>query len=103
MSDVSSEIETDLELVGSTAIEDQLQEEVPETIQFLKDAGMKVWVLTGDKVETAINVGISAKLIDSEMQQHLLDLTSMQEVFDKVNEILAAMSQGGKHALILTG
>jgi len=58
----------------------------------LKDAGMKVWVLTGDKVETAINVGISAKLIDSEMQQHLLDLTSMQEVFDKVNEILAAMS-----------
>jgi len=53
---------------------------------------MKVWVLTGDKVETAINVGISAKLIDSEMQQHLLDLTSMHEVFDKVNEILAAIS-----------
>ena len=57
-------IENDMELFGSTAIEDKLQEEVDLTIQFLKAAGIKVWVLTGDKVDTAINIGIAAGLID---------------------------------------
>ena len=46
-------IEVELELVGATAIEDKLQDEVADTIQFCKTAGIKVWVLTGDKVETA--------------------------------------------------
>jgi len=51
-------------LIGSTAIEDKLQDEVADTISFMKDAGIKVWVLTGDKVETAINIGVSAGLLD---------------------------------------
>ena len=50
---VDNTVETELELIGSTAIEDKLQDEVADTIQFLKTAGIKVWVLTGDKVETA--------------------------------------------------
>ena len=58
-------IETDLELIGATAIEDRLQDEVADTIRFIKNAGIKVWVLTGDKIETAINIGISAGLIDN--------------------------------------
>jgi P-type E1-E2 ATPase len=53
-----------MDLFGSTAIEDKLQEEVDLTIQFLKAAGIKIWVLTGDKVDTAINIGIAAGLID---------------------------------------
>lgn len=40
---------------------------IDETIRFLKDAGIKVWVLTGDKVETAINIGYSSGLLDNEM------------------------------------
>ena len=56
-----------MELVGSTAIEDKLQEEVSETIVAFKQCGIKVWVLTGDKVETAINIGYSAGLLDNEM------------------------------------
>jgi len=64
---VDGEIEVNLELIGSTAIEDKLQDEVADTINFMKDAGIKVWVLTGDKVETAVNIGISAGLIDSTM------------------------------------
>jgi P-type E1-E2 ATPase len=60
-------IEVDLELIGSTAIEDKLQDEVAETIEFMKQVGIKVWVLTGDKIETAINIGISAKLLDDSM------------------------------------
>ena len=52
--EVSAEIEQDMTLVGSTAIEDRLQDDVQDTIVSLKEAGIKIWVLTGDKVETAI-------------------------------------------------
>jgi phospholipid-translocating ATPase len=51
---VSEELETDLRLLGATAIEDKLQDGVPETIADLKRAGIKIWVATGDKLETAI-------------------------------------------------
>jgi phospholipid-translocating ATPase len=51
---ISDEIEHDLRLLGATAIEDRLQDGVPETIADLKAAGIKVWVATGDKLETAI-------------------------------------------------
>jgi len=44
----------DMILTGSTAIEDRLQDDVERTIVSLKDAGIKIWVLTGDKIETAI-------------------------------------------------
>lgn len=51
---VSNEIEQDLRLLGATAIEDKLQDGVPEAIADLKRAGIKIWVATGDKLETAI-------------------------------------------------
>ena len=55
-------------LVGATAIEDKLQEDVFDTIVAFKHAGIKVWMLTGDKVETAINIGFSAGLLNSAME-----------------------------------
>ena len=64
---IDGEIEKDLVLIGSTAIEDKLQENVADSIQFMKQAGIKVWVITGDKVETSINIGVSAGLIDQGM------------------------------------
>ncbi|KAF8205548.1 phospholipid-translocating ATPase [Mycena galopus ATCC 62051] len=63
---VSDEIEHDLRLLGATAIEDRLQDGVPETIADLKRAGIKVWVATGDKLETAIAIGHSTNLISKE-------------------------------------
>ena len=63
---VCEEIETELRLLGATAIEDRLQDGVPETIADLKLAGIKVWVLTGDKLETAIAIGYSTNLIATE-------------------------------------
>ncbi|KAG6880551.1 Phospholipid-transporting ATPase IC, partial [Termitomyces sp. T159_Od127] len=51
---VSDELERDLRLLGATAIEDSLQDGVPEAIADLKRAGIKIWVATGDKLETAI-------------------------------------------------
>lgn len=61
------EIETNLTLIGATAIEDRLQEGVSECIRILKTSGIKVWVLTGDKLETAVNIGFSCGLLQKEM------------------------------------
>eukprot|EP00063_Salmo_salar_P091673 XP_014066508.1 PREDICTED: probable phospholipid-transporting ATPase VD isoform X3 [Salmo salar] len=58
-------LETNLTLLGATGIVDRLQEEVPETIEALQRAGVKVWVLTGDKQETAINIACACKLLRS--------------------------------------
>merc|ERR1711862_629854 len=66
---LNNEIENNLTLVGATAIEDRLQEGVTETIKSLILAGIKIWVLTGDKVETAINIGRSSLLITKKMKQ----------------------------------
>ncbi|XP_063809380.1 phospholipid-transporting ATPase VA isoform X2 [Pseudophryne corroboree] len=57
-------LETNLHLLGATGIEDRLQEGVPETITRLRKAGLQIWVLTGDKQETAVNIGYSCKLLD---------------------------------------
>src|SRR5271163_3127930 len=65
---VSDEIERQLQLLGGTAIEDRLQDGVPDAIQHLADAGIKLWVLTGDRVETAINIGFSCNLLNNNME-----------------------------------
>ncbi len=62
--ELQSEIETEMSLVGMTAIEDKLQDEVKETISQLKKSSIKVWMLTGDKKETALSIGYSCGLID---------------------------------------
>ncbi|XP_034376938.1 LOW QUALITY PROTEIN: phospholipid-transporting ATPase VA [Arvicanthis niloticus] len=57
-------LETNLHLLGATGIEDRLQDGVPETIAKLRQAGLQIWVLTGDKQETAINIAYACKLLD---------------------------------------
>ncbi|KAG2485813.1 hypothetical protein HYH03_015523 [Edaphochlamys debaryana] len=63
----SEAIEKDMDLLGATAVEDKLQEGVPEAIEAMLEAGVGVWVLTGDKVETAISIALSCKLFTEEM------------------------------------
>jgi phospholipid-translocating ATPase len=74
LEEVADRIERELMLIGGTAIEDRLQDGVPDTIALLGQAGIKLWVLTGDKVETAINIGFSCNLLSNEMQLILFDL-----------------------------
>ncbi|XP_014115521.1 PREDICTED: phospholipid-transporting ATPase IK [Pseudopodoces humilis] len=62
------EMEQNLQLLGATAIEDKLQDGVPETIQLLKLGNIKVWVLTGDKQETAMNIGYACRLLTDDME-----------------------------------
>ncbi|OOQ89987.1 putative haloacid dehalogenase-like hydrolase [Penicillium brasilianum] len=70
---VGEEIETELELTGATAIEDKLQKGVPEAIDKLRRANIKLWMLTGDKRETAINVGHSCRLVKDYSTLTILD------------------------------
>ncbi|XP_041927145.1 probable phospholipid-transporting ATPase VD isoform X1 [Alosa sapidissima] len=60
--DSAQRIENNLTLLGATGIMDRLQEQVPETIEALQKAGIRVWVLTGDKQETAINIACACRL-----------------------------------------
>ncbi|XP_026095031.1 probable phospholipid-transporting ATPase IM isoform X2 [Carassius auratus] len=63
------EIEQGMLLLGATAIEDKLQEGVPETIACLTLANIKIWVLTGDKLETAMNIGYSCNMLRDDMNK----------------------------------
>ena len=77
-------IEKEFDLVGSTAIEDKLQDEVADTIEFMKDAGIKIWVLTGDKIETAINIGISCKLLNDQMEIFIVDKQATADIMKQI-------------------
>ncbi|KAK9051144.1 hypothetical protein SSX86_027770 [Deinandra increscens subsp. villosa] len=89
ISEVTDQIEKDLILLGATAIEDKLQKGVPETIDKLAQAGIKIWVLTGDKMETAINIGFACSLLRQGMKQIVITLESP--------EIIAAEKAGDKN------
>uniref|UniRef100_A0A8C7BLZ3 Phospholipid-transporting ATPase n=1 Tax=Neovison vison TaxID=452646 RepID=A0A8C7BLZ3_NEOVI len=68
LASVYEEVESDM-LLGATAIEDKLQQGVPETIALLTLANIKIWVLTGDKQETAVNIGYSCKMLTDDMAE----------------------------------
>jgi len=72
-------VEKNLELLGATGIEDRLQDRVPEAIESLRAAGIKIWVLTGDKRETAINIAYSSHLIDDDMDVIIIKVSSLEE------------------------
>lgn len=91
LDEVAEMIERDLFLLGATAIEDKLQDGVPETIHTLQNAGIKIWVLTGDRQETAINIGMSCKLLSEDMNLLIINeetkADTKQNLEDKLNAI----------------
>ncbi|OAY41708.1 phospholipid-transporting ATPase 1 isoform X2 [Manihot esculenta] len=96
-------IECDLNLLGATGIEDKLQDGVPEAIESLRQAGIKVWVLTGDKQETAISIGLSCKLLTMDMEQIIINGNSEEECRKLLADAKAKhgvkSSAGGNHNL----
>ena len=70
-------IEKDLDLLGATAIEDKLQDGVPQCIEQLMKAGISVWVLTGDKQDTAINIGQACSLLREDMETHVININDL--------------------------
>ncbi|KAL2484740.1 putative phospholipid-transporting ATPase 9 [Abeliophyllum distichum] len=89
--EVTEKIEKDLILLGATAVEDKLQQGVPECIDKLAQAGIKIWVLTGDKMETAINIGYACSLLRQGMKQIIINL--------ETTENLAVEKTGEKDAI----
>ncbi|KAK2838557.1 hypothetical protein Q7C36_013371 [Tachysurus vachellii] len=100
-------IEMNLQLLGATAIEDKLQDRVPETIETLMKADIKIWILTGDKQETAINIGHSCKLLTKNMGLLVIN----EETLDGTRETLShhcsmlgdALHKENDFALIIDG
>jgi phospholipid-transporting ATPase len=88
-------IEHDFFLLGATAIEDRLQDGVPETIHTLQQAGIKVWVLTGDRQETAINIGMSCKLLSEDMMLLIVNEETASATRDNIQKKLDAIRTQG--------
>ncbi|XP_041853027.1 phospholipid-transporting ATPase ID isoform X2 [Melanotaenia boesemani] len=91
------EIEQGMKLLGATAIEDKLQEGVPETIACLNLADIKIWVLTGDKLETAMNIGYSCNMLRDDMNEVFVisdhTLLEVQKQLRRAKEHILSLSR----------
>lgn len=102
---VCEEIEQNMLLMGGTAIEDRLQVGVPETIAELAKSGIKLWVLTGDKTETAINIGYACNLLTTDMELLILKANNRTDTHSLLDETLSKIGQEGeqRYALVVDG
>ena len=106
LADVAALIEKDLYLLGCTAVEDALQDDVPDTINDLLKAGISFWMLTGDKYETAENIGKTCTLIDDNMHVESCRAVSEQDCCARLKSAYEAMDrvkEEKQSALIIEG
>ena len=101
MEAVGELIETNLELLGATGIEDKLQDGVPDAIDRIRRAGIKMWMLTGDKRETAINIGHSCRLIKGYSTVVVLD-HELGKLQDRMSEAVVDITKDGvAHSVLI--
>ena len=103
---LAGELEGGLTLVGVTAIEDKLQDGVPDAIATLLAAGIKVWVITGDKKETAANIAVSCRLLTDAATALTLDADSPAAADAELTALTAALDArgaGAKGELVVDG
>ncbi|GAM21255.1 hypothetical protein SAMD00019534_044300 [Acytostelium subglobosum LB1] len=81
-------IEKNMVLLGASGIEDRLQDHVPETIQSLREAGIKVWVLTGDKQETAISIATASSVIHNGMELIVLNENTKEDLLKRLLQLV---------------
>ncbi|KAF1781160.1 P-type ATPase, N-terminal [Phytophthora cactorum] len=87
-----------LELMGATAIEDRLQDQVTLTLGDLSRAGIKIWVLTGDKEETAVNIGFACQLLNNDMERIMINAETTPSASD-----LGAKGETQQQAIVIDG
>ena len=97
---VGDVIEQSFDLVGATAIEDKLQKGVPQTIDRLRRANIKIWMLTGDKRETAINIAHSARLCRPGSDIYILDVTK-GDLASQLSELEDDLQSGSLHSVVV--
>ena len=88
-------VEKDIFLLGTTIVEDKLQDKVPETIRDLRLGGIKIWMLTGDKMNTAYNIGLSCNLISKKMK-----IFTISGIEPKKNEKLQVINNTERYEVI---
>jgi phospholipid-translocating ATPase len=93
-------LETDLELLGVTGVEDKLQDDVKMSLEILRNAGIKIWMLTGDKVETATCIATSSKLFAR--NQSILQVQKMTDPLD-LSRVLQQLQASPDLALVIDG
>ncbi|TBU21618.1 aminophospholipid-transporting P-type ATPase [Dichomitus squalens] len=97
---VAELLEHDLELLGLTGVEDKLQDEVKSTLELLRNAGIKIWMLTGDKIETATCIAISTKLVARNQYIHQV---AKLKTSDQVRDQLEFLQQKLDCCLVIDG
>ncbi|KAG2378980.1 hypothetical protein C9374_007618 [Naegleria lovaniensis] len=100
LADAAEVIEKNLEVVGTTAIEDKLQDEVPDTIATLAKANIKIWVLTGDKQETAINIGYACALLDNNMSIMIINAENRSSLKTQIRMKLKNAMEGKEGSIL---
>ena len=96
LDEIYQRIENGLTLIGSTIVEDKLQENVPEVIKELRQAEIKIWMLTGDKLSTAYNIGLSCNLINKDIKTFFIE-----GIEKKVDENFNVINQAEQEDVIL--
>ncbi|XP_049888099.1 phospholipid-transporting ATPase VA [Pectinophora gossypiella] len=97
-------LESCLSLVGATGVEDRLQEDVPRTVRALLDAGIVVWVLTGDKPETAVNIAYSASIFSQgDRLMYLMSRDKEHAEMSIKSYLEDGSAEGGTRALVVDG
>ncbi|KAE8894951.1 Phospholipid-transporting ATPase [Phytophthora fragariae] len=82
------EIEQHLSLIGASAVEDKLQVGVPETISLFQKAGIKIWVLTGDKLETSLEMGKLCRVVTPKMQEVIIQAATRNEMTHQLEKAI---------------
>ena len=104
MAELEDQLENSFILLGATAIEDKLQPNVPNTIEFIKQIGIKLWVLTGDKIETAINISFSCGLLTDEVIRIPIQSHKTNQIKQEMLKALETLTLDSmKFALVISG
>lgn len=101
MAAVQDEIEQDMSLLALTGVEDKLQSNVRESLEKLRHAGIRIWMLTGDKVETATNIAISSRL--AERSQGIFRITGMKSRTEASRALSRFRRQANNDVLVVDG
>lgn len=102
LSSAFDKIESNLILLGATGVEDKLQDECASTLELIREAGIKVWVLTGDKTETALNVSKSCRHFSNSMKNNFLVNIEKNDIRTKLKELLS-IKENSNQSLVVDG
>ncbi|OHT10805.1 putative phospholipid-transporting ATPase DRS2 [Tritrichomonas foetus] len=99
---IAAMIETNLKYIGISGVEDRLQDEVPATIQWVRNAGIKLWVLTGDKLETAIAIGRTSGVIRQDSEMMIISARNETDVEKALDKYIDGISSFTNPVLVMT-